>query len=145
MKENLELKNHTNITEFSFSINKPYEKRVIGEGPYNTGFRYTLLPDFTGDTEAQARATASKLGITVTFDGVGGTVVDQNYPANKRIDLIKGSVTLKLSKSKSDVEKEEQEKKEKEKEKEKEEEKEEKEEEKTDPTPSTDDDKKEDE
>ena len=120
MKENLELSNHKDITEFSFSINKPYSKKVIGEGPYSTGFRYTLLPDFTGDTEAQARATASKLGITVTFDGASGTVVDQNYPANKRIDLIKGSVTLKLSKSRSDVEKEEQEKKEKEKEKEKE-------------------------
>jgi len=123
MKENLELSNHKDITEFSFSINKPYSKRVIGEGPYSTGFRYTLLPDFTGDTEAQARATASKLGITVTFDGASGTVVDQNYPANKRIDLIKGSVTLKLSKSRSDVEKEEKQKKEQEKEKEEEKEK----------------------
>ena len=125
MKQNLEKANHTDITEFSFSINKPYTKRIIGEGPYNTGFRYTLLPDFTGDTEAQARATASKIGITVTFDGAGGTVVEQSYPANKRVDLIKGSVTLKLSRSKSDIEKEEKEKKEKE-EKEKEKEKEDK-------------------
>ena len=123
MKQNLEKTKHTDITEFSFSINKPYTKRIIGEGPYNTGFRYTLLPDFTGDTEAQARATASKIGITVTFDGAGGTVVEQSYPANKRVDLIKGSVTLKLSRSKSDIEKEEKEKKDKEekaKEKEKE-------------------------
>ncbi len=120
MKENLELKNHENICEFSFSINKPYEKRIIGEGPYSSGFRYSLLPDFTGDTEEQAKETAAKLGITVVFEGAGGTVVEQSYPANKRIDLIKGSVTLKLSKSKADLEKEEKEKKDKEKDKDKE-------------------------
>ena len=132
MKVNLELKDHEDITDFSFSINKNYEKKVIGYGPYNSGGRYTLLPDFTGDTKDQAQATASKLGIKVSFEVISGTVVSQSYPANKRIDLIKDTLVLKLSKSQSDVEKEEKEKKEKEeKEKEKE-----KEEEKTDPTPT---------
>ena len=116
MKVNLELKDHQNICEFSFSINKPYEKRVIGYGA-SGGSRYNLLPDFTGDTEGQAKATADKLGIKVKFEGTAGTVVEQSYPANKRIDLIKDALVLKLSKSKEDVEKE---KKEKEKEKEKE-------------------------
>ena len=97
MKENLELVDHKNITSFSFSINKPYEKKVIGKGPYSTGGSYSLLPDFTGDTESQARATASKYGISVTFKGTSGTVVSQNYPAKTRIDLIRGSLVLTLS------------------------------------------------
>lgn len=96
MKENLELKKHKPITEFSFSINEPYEKEVIGYGPYNTSYSYDLLPDFTGDSEAQARATASRLGISVTFTGGNGYVIDQEYPAGKRIDKIRGSVTLTL-------------------------------------------------
>lgn len=97
MKENLELAEHEPITEFSFSINEPYEKEVIGYGPYRTSYTYDLLPDFTGDSEAQARATASRLGISVNFVGSGGYVVDQEYPSGKRIDKIRGSVTLTLS------------------------------------------------
>lgn len=118
MKENLELAEHEDITEFHFSINTPYEKKVIGQGPYKTGFSYSLLPDFTGDTEAQARATASQYGISVTFVGSGGTVVEQSYPARKRIDMIKGSVVLTLSSSKDD-EKNKNSDKDKEKDKEK--------------------------
>lgn len=96
MEENLELKDHEPITEFSFSINEPYEKEVIGYGPYDTSYAYDLLPDFTGDSEAQARATASRLGISVTFVGGDGYVIDQEYPSGKRIDKIRGSVTLTL-------------------------------------------------
>jgi len=102
MKENLELKEHTVIKEFSCSINKPYEKKIIGEGPYSNGFTYTLLPDFTGLTEAQARSLASKYGVTVSFTGTGGTVVDQSEPAKRRTDKIKGAVNLKLSGTKKD-------------------------------------------
>lgn len=108
MKINLELKDHENITEFSFSINKPYEKKTIGAG-YNYGFKYTLLPDFTGDTEVQAQATANKLGIKVKFDGEGGTVIEQSYPASKRVDLIKDTLVLKLSGHKKVIEKDEDE------------------------------------
>ena len=97
MEENLGLKKHKVIKEFSFSINEPYEKEVIGYGPYDSGAGYSLLPDFTGDSEAQARYTASRLGITVNFVGSGGYVVDQEYPSGKRIDKIRGSVTLTLS------------------------------------------------
>ena len=106
MNVNLELAKHEDITEFHFSINEPYEKKVIGEGPYRATTTYTLLPDFTGDTEAQARATASSLGIRVTFNGDSGTVVEQNYPAKKRVDLIKDTVVLKLSGGKKTVVKE---------------------------------------
>ena len=104
MKENLELEDHEVITEFSFSINEPYEKEIIGYGPYKSGNTYDLLPDFTGDSEAQARATASRLGISVNFVGGNGYVIDQEYPAGKRIDKIRGSVTLTLGGSSRDEE-----------------------------------------
>ena len=115
MKINLELKGHEDICEFDFSINKPYTKKVIGSG-YGSATRYTLLPDFTGDTEEQAKASAEKLGLKVKFEGVSGTVVEQSYPANKRIDLIKDTLVLTLSKTKEDLEKEKKEKEKKEKE-----------------------------
>lgn len=101
MKVNLELAEHEEIKEFSFSINEPYEKEIIGQGPYKTAFSYSLLPDFVGDSESTARASANRLGISVTFKGNGGYVVSQSYPANKRIDKIKGSVVLTLSGSSS--------------------------------------------
>lgn len=120
MKENLELVDHKDITEFSFSINSPYEKAVIGEGPYRTGNGYNLLPDFTGDTESTARATCTRIGISCTFEGTSGTVIDQSEPAKKRIDLMKGkSLRLVLSGSKKD-DKEKDTEKDKDKDKEKE-------------------------
>ena len=104
MKENLEKVDHKVIKDFSFSINDPYEKKVIGEGPYKSEASYSLLPDFTGDTEAQARATAARYGISVTFVGKGGTVISQSYPAGKRTDLVKGSLVLTLSSNTKDDE-----------------------------------------
>ena len=103
MKENLGLVEHKVIKKFSFSINEPYEKEVIGYGPYKSSGGYTLLPDFTGDSEAQARATASRLGISVNFVGGNGYVIAQEYPEGKRIDKIRGSVTLTLGGSKKEV------------------------------------------
>lgn len=102
MKENLELVEHKEITEFSFSINEPYEKEVIGQGPYKSGSGYSLLPSFVGDSEAQARSAANRLGISVSFKGTGGYVVSQSQPANKRLDKIKGGIVLTLSGSSSD-------------------------------------------
>ena len=100
MKENLELVEHTPITEFSFSINSPYEKEVIGKGPYRSSSLYNLVPNFIGVTEAQARTMASRVGLSVKFDGDStGVVTAQSYPASKRVDLIKGSITLTLTNS----------------------------------------------
>ena len=107
MKENLELEEHDIIKEFHFSINKPYEKKVIGEGPYATD-GYTLLPSFIGLSESQARALASKYGISVNFTGGNGYVIDQSQPANKRIDLMSGGLTLTLGGSKREEVKEEE-------------------------------------
>lgn len=103
MKVNLGKKEHSVIKKFSFSINDPYEIEVIGEGPYKSSGGYTLLPNFVGDSESQARSAAARLGIPVSFKGNSGYVVSQNYPANKRVDLIKGSVILTLSGSRQVV------------------------------------------
>ncbi len=97
MKQNLELVETEDIKEFDFSINDPYEKTIIGKGPYKSTSLYKLLPDFTGDDMATAKATASKLGIGVIFEGDSGYVVSQSYPASKRIDLMSGSLKLTLS------------------------------------------------
>ncbi|MBE6157903.1 MAG: PASTA domain-containing protein [Firmicutes bacterium] len=101
MKENLELVDHKEIKTFSFSINEPYEKEVIGKGTYtettvSPSKTTTALPDFTGDTEATARATANRLGIRVTFRGSGGRVISQNYYAGTDLSRV-GTLVLTLS------------------------------------------------
>ena len=96
MRVNLEKAEHTDIKEFHFSINSPYEKKIIGEGPYGSTSTYKLLPDFTGDTMETAKASCSALGITCNFNGTGGRVTAQSEPASKRIDLMR-SLTLTLS------------------------------------------------
>ena len=107
MKENLELENHESITEFHFSINKPYEAKIIGEGPYKTGYTYKLLPNFVGLSEAQARSLAASYGISVNFTGGNGYVIAQSQPSNKRLDLMGKSVTLTLGGTKKEEVKEE--------------------------------------
>lgn len=102
MKENLELSETEAIKTFEFSVNSPYEKEVIGKGPYRSASLYKLLPDFTGDDIATAKASASRLGISVIFEGDSGYVVAQNYPANKRIDLMTTSLKLTLSGKKNE-------------------------------------------
>ncbi len=98
MKENLELADHKNITSFSFSINKTYEKTIVGKGYATTG-TYTLLPNFVGMTKAQAEARATSLGLNVEFVNDGNIVESQNYPEKKRIDKIgKNKLVLTLNK-----------------------------------------------
>ena len=116
MKENLELEKHEVIKEFHFSINKPYTKKVIGEGPYRTGYSYTLLPSFIGLSEAQARSLAASYGLSVSFTGGDGYVIAQSQPDHKRLDLMSKSITLTLGgKTKEEKEKEAREKEEQEK------------------------------
>ena len=104
MKENLELAEHTEIKSFNFSVNKEYEKPIIGYGPYKTTGTFSLLPDFTGDTKETATSTCAKIGISCKFIGTGGTVVSQSHPASSRIDKIK-ELTLTLSQNKTEDDK----------------------------------------
>lgn len=48
MKANLELIEHKDSKSFTFSINEPYEKKIIGEGPYKSTYvasKYPKAPD----------------------------------------------------------------------------------------------------
>lgn len=97
MKINLGKKKHKVIKKFNFSINEPYEKEIIGYGPYDSAFSYDLVPNFVGYSEADARYIANSYGINVSFVGSGGYVVSQSVSEGKRIDKFSGSVTLTLS------------------------------------------------
>ena len=98
MKENLELVGHKDIKSFSFSINNTYEKTIIGKGPYRTGYGgYDLLPSFIGMSASSAESLAKSLGLSVIFTGEEGTVVEQSFPASKRIDKITTPLYLTLS------------------------------------------------
>lgn len=140
MKENLELTQHQEIKSFSFSINTPYEKEIIGQGPYKKGFSYSLLPSFIGMTKEQAEATANKYGVTFEFDGTKGTIVEQSYPERKRIDLIKDKLILKLETQKDkdkDKDEDKDEEEENDDDKKDKDDKEDKEDDKETPKPST--------
>lgn len=104
MKSNLGLIPHKEITTFKFSLAHPYEKEVIGSGPYRSVSGYSLLPSFIGLSKGAAKTRAQQYGINLSFTGGNGNVVSQNYPEGKRIDLISGNVVLTLSKTADDLE-----------------------------------------
>lgn len=114
MKINLGLIEPELIKEFSFDINTPYEETVIGKEVSSTKSNSgSKLPDFTGDTEAQARKTASSLGISINFkyvtEGSGkvGTVIDQSYKTGTAISSIK-TLTLTVLKKEATTDTEEE-------------------------------------
>lgn len=102
MKINLGLVEPKMEKEFKFSIDKPYEETVIGKNTIGNA-TVAKLPDFTGDTEAQAKSTCNKLGISVNFkyvtsgSGTNNTVISQNYNAGYDLSYIK-SITLTVLK-----------------------------------------------
>lgn len=51
MKMNLGLTKHKTIKKFSFSINEPYEKKVIGEGPYKSTYNASKYKSFKPSTK----------------------------------------------------------------------------------------------
>ncbi len=128
MKQNLELEDVEMEKSFSFSINEPYEIPTIGYGPYKRSYTYTLLPDFTGDTQAVASSYAASHGIKVAFKQGGscqsGTVCSQSHAAGKRVDLV-GTVTLTIGSGSSDSSSQKEKEKEKDKNKGKDEQEEE--------------------
>jgi len=103
MKVNLELEQHEVVKTFTYSINEPYEKEIIGQNPTSPTSLYTLLPDFTGKTKEYVSSWANKFGITVNFveefsNSSSGTVINQSLPASKRLDRITETLTITLAK-----------------------------------------------
>ena len=99
MKINLELEEPEMEKTFSYSINDPYEETQIGNGKYPATKLYTLLPNFVGQSRSYAESWGRQNGVNIVFSNSGnGTIISQNYPAKKRVDLIPNkTVTLTLS------------------------------------------------
>lgn len=102
MKINLGLEKYTMEKDFSFSISEPYEKKVIGKGPYSSYTTYDLVPDLTRYTKQEALNWAAKNGVTLNINTVhktsryyyDGQIIGQSQPARKRVDKLNGSLTI---------------------------------------------------
>lgn len=60
MKTNLGLSNHKVIKTFHFSINEPYEKKIIGEGPYKSTYnasKYKKSEDYSRQKSTNSSTT----------------------------------------------------------------------------------------
>ena len=115
MKINLGLEEPTMEKTFSFSIDKEYEETVIGQ-KVTGGSTVQKLPNFSGSTEAQARAKCNQLGISCSFktvtegSGENNTVIAQSLTAGYDVSYVK-SLTLTLLKKTEVKEKPKQEEK----------------------------------
>ena len=81
MHQNLELTEHKDITKFSFSINEPYEQKVIGEGPYRTGYevvKSNAPVEQTSKTEKENTKTKDE-----DEEGEGSYTTGNNTSGNK--------------------------------------------------------------
>ncbi len=102
IKNNLSGKKQDLIKTFSYKINENYQIKVVGKGYYDTK-KYTLLPDMTGWTLSKAQEWLKSNGLTAeiqyTESNKGDNIVlEQQYPASKRIDLIpNGKIILKIA------------------------------------------------
>ena len=92
MKENLGEKKTKVIKSFSFDINTPYEKKVIGADI--TGTRSLVqLPNFVGQTVDYVRSYCSRNGISLSVKGGNGYVLSQSVPSGANIEDV-NSITV---------------------------------------------------
>ncbi len=112
MKINLGLVEPKIEKSFSFSIDKEYEEEVIGKDITGVS-SVTKLPNFSGDSKAQAQSTCNKLGITCNFktvstgSGTNNTVIAQSYTAGYDVSYVKSLTLTILVKEEVEVPKEE--------------------------------------
>ena len=100
MKENLGLKETKVIKSFSFDINTPYEKEVIGK-KVTDKTSLVSIPNFVGQTSSYAQSWCSSHGIKVSINGGNGYVTSQSVPAGANVDDVK-SITLTVGGSKTE-------------------------------------------
>lgn len=92
MKENLGEKKTKVVKSFSFDVNTPYEKEVIGAD--ETGSRSLVqLPNFVGQSVEYVRSYCSRNGISVTVKGGNGYVISQSVPSGANIEDV-NSITV---------------------------------------------------
>lgn len=94
IKINLGTKKHELIKTFNYSWKEEYTQKIPGKGPYKVYTTYDLLIDFTNKNITEVETWAEKNDITLKIEEVektgykNGTVINQEYPVNKRLDLI---------------------------------------------------------
>ena len=92
MKENLGEKKTKVVKSFSFDVNTPYEKEVIGAD--ETGSKSLVqLPNFVGQSVEYVRSYCSRNGISVTVKGGNGYVISQSVPSGANIEDV-NSITV---------------------------------------------------
>jgi len=110
MKINLGLNKHEMIKTFSYSLQEGYTQTVIGKGPYSIYTTYDLLIDLTDKSLKEAQTWAKNNNIILKIEYVenskhkNDTILEQNYPVNKRLDKIDNrTVTIKVVKNKEKI------------------------------------------
>ena len=101
MKENLGLKDAKTVKSFSFDINKPYEKAVIGKDVKDKT-SIVLLPNFVGQSSSYAQSWCSSHGVKVSINGGNGYVTNQSVPAGANVEDVK-SLVLTVGGSRNDT------------------------------------------
>ena len=100
MKENLGLKERKVVKSFSFDINTPYEKEVIGK-KVTDKTSLVFVPNFVGQSSSYAQSWCSSHGIKVSINGGNGYVTSQSVPAGANVEDVK-SITLTVGGTKTE-------------------------------------------
>ena len=100
MKENLGLKERKVVKSFSFDINTPYEKEVIGK-KVTDKTSLVFVPNFVGQSSSYAQSWCSSHGIKVSISGGNGYVTSQSVPAGANVEDVK-SITLTVGGTKTE-------------------------------------------
>lgn len=104
MEINLGIKDPTIAKTFSFSINEPYEIKVIGKGSYNEPL-LPVVPDFTKYTKQSAINWGLKNNISIDFTTVesssskysDGQITNQNVHSNSLVSLVNKTKGITLT------------------------------------------------
>ena len=93
MKENLGLKKAKVVKSFSFDVNKPYEKEVIGD-KVTDKTSIVFIPNFVGQSVSYAQSWCSAHGVSISVNGGNGYITSQSVPAGANVEDVK-SITVK--------------------------------------------------
>ncbi len=96
MKINLGQMTQEEIKTFSFDINKPYEKKIVGYEYYSEP-RKQLIPDFTSYTLAEAQSWASRNGFNISVNTVESSSYSDGQIINQSVH--EGVITTKAPKT----------------------------------------------
>lgn len=106
MKQNLGQDKTDMVKTMDFNIEEEYESKMIGTDNLSATSTYSLLTNLVGKTKASAESWLNSNGVSYKIDYQtitdgsyqDGIVISQSFPANKRIDLINGEVTIVVAK-----------------------------------------------